>query len=311
MGLSISGHIAKARASKNPVHLVRAATLAVRQRRTAEIVHSLTTLVTARPSRIDPIPETELRTLMPQLRAWIREPWRYPRERAIERWGHEFAMDQLPADFAGSRWEGVARGPDFVALGEYEMPAKRVFIVTRTECHLVDHYVHDPKVLHIHALCYDPDTDSLLISTGDASKVLDSWDVHEGKAVFRERLRDRFAGHTGLLKVGAEVYLGTDFSSRPNYIETLTGSRYYFPRAAFRSYVVRFLAIGRYLLSMNKEIEPLGGKLVISIFDTETRRFVFCRTVNELEAEAAEVDDHPAAAGIESDPRDEHPVSAR
>ena len=183
MGLSISGHIAKARASKNPIHLLRAAALAVRQRRTAEIIHSLTTLITARPSTIRPIADDELRAVMPRLRVWIQEPWRYNREQAIEKWGQDFAMDQLPADFAGSRWEGVARGPDFVALGEYEMPAKRVFIVTRSTCHVVDHYVLDPKMLHIHALCYDPDTDSLLVSTGDAAKVLDAWDVHDGLAL--------------------------------------------------------------------------------------------------------------------------------
>lgn len=230
------------------------------------------------------MPEDEFRAVLPNVRSWLEGPFGYSRKDLVARWGREFAVDMLPRDFAGARSEGIARGIGFLAVGEYGMPGKRLAFITRDSCEISDYYVRDPKVLHIHALNYAPGSQQLLVATGDAAKVLDSWHVSSSRAVPLTRLRPRLAGHTAILRTDQAVYLGTDFTGRPNYIETLGGSRYYYPRKAYRSYVISFSLIGRLLLSYSAEEAALGGRATVSAFDISRGRFVLCEDVDGLRA---------------------------
>jgi hypothetical protein len=238
--------------------------------------------VRARPSDIDPLPANELDAILPSVRTWIDEPVGYSREDLIAEWGRDYALHLLPRDFAGARSEAVVHGPGFLAVGEYGMPGKRLVIATRAGCRVIDRYVRDQNVLHIHALGYAAGSQELLVSTGDAAKILDSWQIRSDSASPKCRLRPRLAGYTAILATEMGTYLGTDFSSRPNYIETLDGARYYFPRLAFTSYVVKFTLRGRHLLSLSALMSEFGGRSTVSIFDTAARRFVFCDDVDVL-----------------------------
>ena len=116
-----------------------------------------------------------------------------------------------------------------------------------------------------------------MVSTGDTRKFLDLWSAAGGSVRFVRRLRHRLAGFTAGAPVGDEHYFGTDFSGRPNYIETMAGSKYFFPRKADRLFVAAFkVFFDRYLVSISTELEVVGGRKVLSIFDTQERRFLCC-----------------------------------
>jgi hypothetical protein len=95
------------------------------------------------------------------------------------------------------------------------------------------------------------------------------------------------AGFTAVIRVNGEYYFGTDFSGRPNWIETMGGSRYFFPQKAYRLQVTDFHAfLDRYLLAFNTELLVVGGRKTLSIFDTLSRHFIYCENwpLEELQA---------------------------
>lgn len=85
-----------------------------------------------------------------------------------------------------------------------------------------------------------------------------------------------FGGFTAAATVGAEVYLGSDFSSRPNYLLRLSDHRKFFlPDDAFRRYVYFMEAVDdRYLVVASKDLAILGGARSVSIFDAALECFV-------------------------------------
>jgi hypothetical protein len=78
-------------------------------------------------------------------------------------------------------------------------------------------------------------------------------------------------------KVNGEYFFGTDFSSRPNCIQTLDGTKYFFPEKAYKLYVAAFFAFfDRYFVCVNTELSAVGPTKTVSVFDAHRRRFVFC-----------------------------------
>jgi hypothetical protein len=116
------------------------------------------------------------------------------------------------------------------------------------------------------------------VTTGDASKYLDLWNLRGGDLGFVNRLKGYLAGHTAITEVRDKLYLGTDFSSRPNYIEQLGGSKFFFPKKAYKMEVIAFQSHrDRYIASLNSEMPPLGERKALSIFDTVAEEFIYCR----------------------------------
>lgn len=77
--------------------------------------------------------------------------------------------------------------------------------------------------------------------------------------------------------VNGTSYFGTDFSSRPNYLETLNGSKYMFPPKAFKMYCSALDALdNRYILAVSKQLEPVGNRKALSIFDAEEQKYIYC-----------------------------------
>lgn len=81
----------------------------------------------------------------------------------------------------------------------------------------------------------------ILITTGDSNKYLDQWEYRNKKLIFRKRLMNKLGGHTAIAAVNGDWYLGSDFSSRPNYIENIDGEKYFFPKIAYYMYVLKFI----------------------------------------------------------------------
>lgn len=197
-----------------------------------------------------------------------------------ERFGEHFPIDALPADFERVRWESVLQAGQRLILGEYGENSRIACLGTGT-CVLSEHYAGIQGVRHIHALAKYGDRGEFLVCTGDSAKLLDLWSIGDGRPAFLRRLRHRLAGYTAAAEVGGRHYFGTDFSSRPNYLESLDGRKHFFPRKAYRLHVSALFPAGdRYLVAIHQELDVLGGRRAMSVFDTREEKFLFCDFVD-------------------------------
>jgi len=109
----------------------------------------------------------------------------------------------------------------------------------------------------------------------------DLWVVEGNEIKFKKRKRRYLAGYTAALKVNDQHFFGTDFSGRPNYIETLDGKRYFSPAKAYKKWVFAFYGFSdRYIASLNTDLTSLGGQHTLSIFDAKNKQFIFCEYYN-------------------------------
>jgi hypothetical protein len=106
--------------------------------------------------------------------------------------------------------------------------------------------------------------------------------VREGKPRFLRPLQRHLAGYTAAARINDEYYFGTDFSGRPNYIGTLGGRKYFFPRKAYTLFVSHFYPyFDRYMVSVNSDVPAAGVRKTLSVFDTVQQRFIFCDYCSE------------------------------
>jgi hypothetical protein len=212
------------------------------------------------------------------------------RENIIEAFGNEFMVRDLPADFTRARVETIVYGGVFLIIGEYgNVPKRRLFYVTISLCRVIDYYMVDPRVRHIHSIHMCRSTGDILVTTGDAAKYLDLWHLHNDELGFVKRLKCALAGYTDIIRVSDEYYLGTDFSGRPNYIETLSGEKFFFPAIAYRMFVVSFYQYeNRYIASINSDVLFPGGRFSMSIFDTARKQFIYCNYLDYVEPTVAD-----------------------
>lgn len=269
MSDSITSSLTAFRRTGNPLLLARAALISLRQGRIPEIVRSAVREVFMHPSEVSG-EINDWRSILKEIDPKLGHT--FTREGLCEMFGGEFA--QLPGDFQGTRWSCILFQKGYTLVGEY-FEGKRVFLVRPDSCKVGEHYLGEPDVRHIHSII-ESDR-GILVSTGDARKALDQWQIRAGNPVFEKRIRKHSAGFTAAATAGERVYLGTDFSSRPNWIETLSGKKIPFPAKAYRCYTEAMQTIeNRYVVSVNKNMLS-GGVKVCSIFDSQEDRFVFCR----------------------------------
>jgi hypothetical protein len=206
------------------------------------------------------------------------------RSQLIQTFNDRFAVDTLPSDFEAARRESVRVDGKCLILGEYGEGA-RIACVTAKSCVLSEYYGEIRGVRHIHAIHPYGHAGEYLVSTGDRKKLLDLWVINEDELRFERRLRSHLAGYTAVAEVNGRYYFGTDFSGRPNYIEVLGGGRYFFPQQAYRLHAATFhVVLDRYIVSVNKELEPSGGRRTLSVFDTHSMQFVYCDSLEASEA---------------------------
>ncbi len=146
--------------------------------------------------------------------------------------------------------------------------------MTSGGCSINDYYNQVKGVRHIHAI--SPKRQDIYVTTGDSRKLLDLWAIEGSKLKFLKRVRKRWSGYTAMVELNGDYYFGTDFSNRPNYIETLTGKKYFFPEKAYKMQTYAFFPfLQRYIVSINKEIF-LGDRKTLCVFDTLREDFIFC-----------------------------------
>jgi hypothetical protein len=264
------------RETKNLSALLTALILVLKQRRTLELIYGAYCHLCHRPCPVRANEDEQgLIAVLRQKSALI--PHRkLSRSRLIELYGGVYKVSQLPSDFQGARCEGVCQGDGFLIIGEYGEDS-RIAYVTTESCIVSEYYRQVPGVRHLHSIVQGKTPGEFLVSTGDTCKFLDLWRLIDGRLTFIQRLRNRLAGYTAAARVSGEYYFGTDFSGRPNYIETLGRSKYFFPNKANRLYVAAFkIFFDRYIVAINTELGVVGERKTLSIFDTVGRRFIYC-----------------------------------
>ena len=274
--ISISQHIAEFKNSKNLLSLAKAVVLLLKQRRLTELLYGVYCNLRYRPSAVLNSDIEDFRKFLGTFRDFDLPGFYLHRFELINRFGEHFAVDSLPPDFHGARTEGIALLNGSLIIGEYAINSARIAVATADACYINDYYNFVSGVRHIHSIHKKDDSGHIYVTTGDSRKMLDLWMVKEGKPEFVKRIKKRLTGYTAIINLNGRFYFGTDFSRRPNYIETLEGRKYFFPPKAYKMQTHAFFSfLNRYLISVNKEIH-LGNRKTLSVFDTVEEKFVFC-----------------------------------
>lgn len=288
----ITAHVQAFRETGNVFLLFRAMALIFQQRRALELVHGAYCTLFHPPSALWPENEG---VLIPRIKnAFAGLPGGFlSRERIVELYSSTFRVELLPSDFCGSRTESVWQEENFLVIGEYgDYP--RIAWITADACVVSEHYRQTPGVRHIHAIQQFGSEGQFLVSTGDTRKLLDLWSVQTRGVAFVRRMKRHLAGFTAAIEINSEYYFGTDFSGRPNWIETLGGRKFFFPSKAYRLQVADFYGfLNRYIVAINTELVVVGGRRTLSVFDTATERFLYCEYWSPLAHE-------PLEHGVES-----------
>lgn len=276
--LTITGYIAKFRATKNISFLVKAAIATLRQRRAGELIYGAYCDLFFRPSPIQNSNGNHPTGRILSENGFLScDKINLSRERLIKLWGRDFKVHSLPHDFEWARGESVVQDRKYLILGEYGHHFARVACVTRDSCVVNNYYDEVPGVRHIHSIIKYGDSGEFLVATGDTCKFLDLWVADDGRPSFVKRMKRRLAGYTASIRVRGRYYFGTDFSNRPNYIETLEGKKYFFPEKSYRMFVVAFYSfLDRYIVAINCDMLQFGDRKTLSIFDVIREEFIFC-----------------------------------
>ena len=291
MESTISEHISRFINTKNITHIGKAFLLIMRQKRLLELSYGVYCSIFFKSSAVFSIEhDKDLQSVMRTALSFSTSDWFFSREQLVDIFEGKFAVNRLPLDFQGTRSEGIIFDQNFLIIGEYGIPnGKRLFYVTQQSCRAYDYYQSNKHIAHIHALYKSAFSRDIIITTGDSEKKLDLWQLESDVLVFKKTLKSILAGHTAITKVGNSYYMGTDFSSRPNYIERLDdGKMIFFPAPAYKMFSVAFQEHqNRYILAINKELEPLGDKWALSVFDTAIEKFIYCDYIERTTANKA------------------------
>lgn len=273
--LFITDYVREFRETKNVLVLLKALILVLKQQRTLELIYGGYCRLFHRPSPVYPWGEGA--ALISILKQCESVPHGIlSREGLIQRFGGAFKVGLLPHDFQSARSESIWHDDTRLIIGEYGEHS-RIACLTSESCVISDYYLHVPGVKHIHSILRYGDSGEFLVSTGESRKFLDLWSASNGQMDFAKRLRKRLAGFTAAVTVNGQHYFGTDFSSRPNFIATLGGKKFFFPKKAYKLYANAFQAfLDRFIVSINTDLRMVGGRKTLSVFDTTQQRFIYC-----------------------------------
>ena len=282
--LTITGYIVKFRTTGNILFLVKAIVLILRQGRIAELIYGGYCSLFFRPSLVKSSNSNHLLSRFLNENGSLKgNKLFFSRDQLIELWGKDFNVRGLPDDFAGVRSESVVHDENFFIVGEYGHQFARIAYITRESCVVKDYYNQVSGVRHIHSILRCGKSGEILIATGDRSKFLDLWIVADGQLNFVRRIKRYFAGYTAAVSINGNCYFGTDFSSRPNYIETLEGEKYFFPEKAYKKLAVAFFPfLDRYIIAINCDMPQFGDRKTLSIFDVIQEKFIFCDYLDQI-----------------------------
>lgn len=172
-----------------------------------------------------------------------------------------------------ARRNSIVERADTLIAGEYGQPGARIFYRSAGTEILFEPYADDPGVWHIHAIL--PLAEGrFLVATGDSKKYLDIMEIDAANCRVRKRIERFCAGYTGLARHGDDIWVGSDFSERANFIKRLGDSRKHFlPAACAKNYVVGLDSVDpSHVLVVTRRLNSFAGYALL--FDTVGRAFV-------------------------------------
>ena len=172
-----------------------------------------------------------------------------------------------------ARRNSVVERADRLIAGEYGQPGARILYRTAAAEMLFDPYANDAGVWHIHAIL--PLADGrFLVATGDRKKYLDLMEIDAAGCRIHKRIERLCAGYTGMARHGDDIWAGSDFSERANFIKKVGGSRKHFlPAACAKNYVIGIDSVDRsHLLVITRRLNSYAGYALL--FDTIGQSFV-------------------------------------
>lgn len=272
---SIAECIEAFRRSKNPTAMLKALREVIAQRRTIEAMYGAYCFALYRPSPIS-TPSCAPSVLAAAVKA-----------------GHDLPLQEIVVeDLPGvgpqhfrTRLESIAQKGDSVLLGEYASDSARMVLLSRSGVLVSTYYNGQNGVRHLHSIA-EGEGDNVFVSTGDSTKRLDEWEIHSGKMYFRRSIIRYTGGFTASAKVRGELYFGTDFSGRPNYLLRMSDRRKFpLPRPAFSHFVYAMRPyLSRYIICRCKAVDTvfLSDELIqgraghtIAIFDTAEEGYIY------------------------------------
>jgi hypothetical protein len=267
----ISKRLESFRRSKNPWHILVALRLVMVQGRLFELMYGLICYLRYQPSRVFFDVSVQINSAI-EIAEDEAKSLRSKKIQALKQLNSKLPTAQA---FANCLIHGFAINDEFSVLGEYAEHSARIFVLKEGQAHHFAPYHDDAGVRHIHLVCLHKG--SIFVATGDSNKYLDRFEYTALGLRHMSRIHQRLGGFTAACSVRGRLYLGTDFSSRPNYIYCLeTKKKFFFPVLAFRQYCVMMLLINeRHIVCLNFSLSHFEEKRTISIFDTRSEKFIY------------------------------------
>lgn len=190
--MNLTANIVLFKKTKTPGYLLKAICLIIQQRRSLEVIWSLYCLFRFRPSSI--IESENIHELANRANSCVPTIFTYTRVQLNERFGDDYAINQLPYDFKRARPESIVLTEWGMIIGEYGEKSARIALIDRKTCYIDDYYNKMSGVRHIHSIHKEISGNKFYVSTGDGKKVLDRWTIKAGKLTFDYRVCHRLAG---------------------------------------------------------------------------------------------------------------------
>lgn len=263
--------------------LFKAAAQILKEKRGYEMAYGGYCILFRPPSPIRTVDDEELRVIIDNFCSQYLYGFFYTREQLISKFGEQYDVQSLPSDFAVARIESIAETDDSLIIGEYADNSARIAHITKNACTIHNFYNQIAGVRHIHAIYYCRISGTVFVTTGDTLKLLDQWQIKENELVYVKRIKKRFAGYTAITKANDTFYFGTDFSSRPNYIESLDRKKHFFPKKAYYKHCLTLYSVlDRYVAAINTAMDEFGKQKTLSIFDGVKKEFIFCEEMEKI-----------------------------
>lgn len=141
-----------------------------------------------------------------------------------------------------ARRQAVWRDGDMMIAGEYGKPGARLLVIVNSEQVIYRPYQKSVGVQHIHAIAR-LEGPYFLVSTGDTSKRLDLFKITGKECTLLSCISPSLAGFTAISVVENEIWVGSDFSERANFISKMSAhtyaeTTYYLPKNCVREFVI-------------------------------------------------------------------------
>ncbi len=267
--ITIDAALSRFRKTRRPSALFQTVGLIIRKKRVLETAYGAYQFLTSRPGVLNTECDDDLQDLLEEAETLYRET-RIRRLHLV--YGEANALNPPVPDF-NFRYHGFCFIEGGFLAGEYRESEPRLIMKTAKGCFVKGFYDDDPDVRHIHALHCDGE--HVYITTGDSSKYLDRYLYVDGELAFDRRLMRILGGFSASCTVANDIYFGTDFSGRPNYILNFrTRMKAFLPGPAYLQFCELMLPLrDRYIYCRSKN---LAEEWNATIFDTHRNVFVHC-----------------------------------